>query len=349
MAVMTLRDRLKDIGMPRLIIVAFIAVILLGAVAEGLDMASLISDSLVRVGQNSLLAAAMMPCIMVGAGLNMGLAIGIVAGILAGLITVELNMTGWLGLLSAVALAAVFGAMVGALFGRVLNMVKGSEMLIGNYIGSSAVYLMCIFWFAAPFTNPTIIWPLGGAGVRTTVPLSDYYEKVLNRTFSFSIGGVNIPTGLFLFVLALCFLMYVFSRTRTGAMMRIVGSNPNFAAMSGIDTDRMRIIGVSMSTALAAAGIVVYAQSYGFFQTYEGPLTMAFTPMAAILLGGATMRSVKIRHAIIGSFLIQTLLTTALPVCNELIPGSNLSEVFRIIISNGIILYALSQSGGERR
>ena len=119
--------------------------------------------------------------------------------------------------------------------------------------------------------------------------------------------------------------------------------------MSGVNVNRARMIGIVLSTMLAALGIVVYAQSYGFYQTYEGPLTMAFTPMAAILLGGATMRSVKIRHAVIGTFLIQTLLTTALPVCNQLFPESNLSEVFRIIISNGIILYALSQAGGETR
>ncbi len=39
-------------------------------------------------------------------------------------------------------------------------------------------------------------------------------------------------------------------------------------------------------------------------------------------------------------------MTVALPVANELLPGSNLSEVLRIIISNGIILYALSKAKG---
>ena len=100
--------------------------------------------------------------------------------------------------------------------------------------------------------------------------------------------------------------------------------------MSGININRARIVGIgSLYGAIAALGINVYAQSYGFYQTYEGPLTMAFTPMAAILLGGATMKNVKIRHAIIRTFLIQTLLTTALPVCNQLFPDSNLSEVLR--------------------
>jgi simple sugar transport system permease protein len=279
----------------------------------------------------------------------MGLAIGIVCGILAGLISVQLGFAGWAGLAVAMIGALLVGALTGLAYGRLLNMIKGSEMLIGNYLGSAVVYLMCMFWFAAPFTNPTIIWPMGGTGVRTTVPISDYYEKLLNRFLAVNIGGVTIPTGLFLFVFAVCFLVYLFTRSRTGMMLRLVGNNPSYAAMSGINVNKARLIGISMSTMLAALGIVVYAQSYGFYQTYEGPLTMAFTPMAAILLGGATMKNVKIRHAIIGSFLIQILLTTALPVCNQLFPESNLSEVFRIIISNGIILYALSQAGGDKR
>ena len=39
-----------------------------------------------------------------------------------------------------------------------------------------------------------------------------------------------------------------------------------------------------------------------------------------------------------------------LPVVNQFIPESNLSEVMRLIISNGIILYALAQAkgGGSR-
>lgn len=340
---------IRDFGMPRIIIIAFIIVILIGAVLEGQNMATLITDSLVRVGQNMILALAMLPAILVGAGLNMGLAIGIVCGILAGLLSVQWGLGGWAGLLVAMSLAIAIGGVVGLGYGRLLNLVKGSEMLIGNYMGSSVVYMMCMFWFAAPFTNPTIIWPMGGTGVRTTVPVSDYYEKVLNRFLSFQIGDVTVPTGLFLFAFLACFVVFLFTRSRTGTILRVVGNNPAYAAMSGVNVNRARLIGISLSTMLGALGIVVYAQSYGFFQTYEGPLTMAFTPMAAILLGGATMRSVKIRHVIIGTFLIQVLLTTALPVCNQLFPESNLSEVFRIVISNGIILYALSQVGGGTR
>lgn len=344
-----IKTAVRRLGMPRIIIIAFIFVIFIGALLEGQDMAALFSDSLVRVGQNMILALAMLPCILVGAGLNMGLAIGIEGGLLAGMISIQMGVTGFAGFFIAIAFSILFGVIAGFFYGKLLNLVKGSEMLIGNYLGSAVVYLMCMFWFAAPFTNPTIIWPMGGEGVRTTVPVSDYYEKVLNQFLSFKILGVTIPTGLFLFCAIICVIVWLFTRSRTGMILRMVGNNANYAFMSGVNINRARLIGIMFSTILGAIGIVIYAQSYGFYQTYEGPLTMAFTPMAAILLGGASMHDVKIRHAVIGSFLIQTLLTIALPVCNQLVPNSNLSEVFRIIISNGIILYALSQAGGDQK
>lgn len=131
-------------------------------------MATLISDSLVRVGQNTILALAMLPCILVGAGLNMGLAIGIVCGLLGGLLSIQFGLMTWSGFMTAAVLSLVIGVFGGLVYGKLLNMVKGSEMLIGNYLGSSVVYLMCMFWFAAPFTNPTIIWPMGRA--RAFVP-----------------------------------------------------------------------------------------------------------------------------------------------------------------------------------
>ena len=52
---------------------------------------------------------------------------------------------------------------------------------------------------------------------------------------------------------------------------------------------------------------------------------------------------------LIGTFLFQGVLTLGMPVANVLVPGSTISETLRILISNGIILYALTKSGGASR
>lgn len=126
------------------------------------------------------------------------------------------------------------------------------------------------------------------------------------------------------------------------------GDNPRFAEASGISVNRSRIVGTILSTVLAAVGIVVYAQSFGFMQLYQAPLNMAFAPVAAALLGGASTSKIKISHVIVGTLLFQSLLTIALPVANVLLPEGNLSEVIRLIVSNGIILFALTQAGGGK-
>jgi len=52
---------------------------------------------------------------------------------------------------------------------------------------------------------------------------------------------------------------------------------------------------------------------------------------------------------LLGAFLFQGVLAVALPVANLILPEGNLSEVARIVISNGIILYALTKTGGNSR
>ena len=66
--------------------------------------------------------------------------------------------------------------------------------------------------------------------------------------------------------------------------------NEAFARASGIRVGRMRLLGTTLSTVLAAVGILVYAQGYGFMQLYNGPMQMGFTSVAAVLIGGATPR-----------------------------------------------------------
>ena len=105
-------------------------------------------------------------------------------------------------------------------------------------------------------------------------------------------------------------------------------------------------MGTAISTALAAMGIIVYAQSYGFLQLYNAPMMMGFHSVAAVLIGGASVNKAKISHVILGAFLFQGILAVALPVANKILPEGNLSEVLRIVISNGIILYALSKTKG---
>lgn len=335
-------------GVPRLIIGLFFILLCLLAMILGLSLPSQLSNTLVRLGMNGVLVLAMLPGIQCGISLNLGLPIGIIGGLIGGLLCIEFGMSGFTGLFFAIAVGLVIAAVTGWLYGLLLNRLKGSEMSVTTYVGFSVVSLMCIAWLVLPFKSPIMKWPLGN-GLRTTIGLQTSYRHVLNDFLSFEIFGITIPTGLLLFFALCCLLVWLFMRSKTGIAMSAAGANPRFAAATGINVDRMRIIGTTLSTMLAAVGIIVYGQSYGFMQLYQAPRQMGFLAASAILIGGATTSRAKISHVVIGTFLFQGVLTLGMPVANALVPQSTISETLRILISNGIILYALTKSGGANR
>ncbi|HIU15817.1 MAG TPA: ABC transporter permease [Candidatus Ventricola intestinavium] len=335
-------------GVPRLIIGLFFVLLCLLAMILGLSLPTQLSNTLVRLGMNGVLVLAMLPGIQCGISLNLGLPIGIIGGLIGGLLCIEFEMSGWLGFAFAIAVGLLISSVTGLLYGMLLNRLKGDEMSVTTYVGYSVVSLMCIAWLVLPFTSLVMKWPLGN-GLRTTIGLQSSYRHLLNDFLSFKVMGVTIPTGLLLFFALCCYLMWLFMRSKTGIAMSAAGANPRFAAATGINVDRMRIIGTMLSTMLAAVGIIVYGQSYGFMQLYQAPRQMGFLAASAILIGGATTSRARISHVIIGTFLFQGVLTLGMPVANALVPQSTISETLRILISNGIILYALTKSGGATR
>lgn len=334
----------EAIGLPRLIISAFVLSLFVVAMIMRMDLAILLGDSLVRIGMNGLLVLAMLPTLACGAGLNFGLPLGVICGLIGAVISMDMNLTGFTGFAAALAFGAPLAAIAGYLYALLLERVRGQEMMVGTYVGFSIVSGMCIFWLMAPFRNPSMIFAIGGQGLRYTLTLGDYYAKILNEFLSFRLFGAVIPTGLLLFFAAFCFLMHLFLRSRTGMAMTAAGANPRFAAAAGVNVRAMRSAGIVLSTVLASIGIVVYAQSYGFLQLYTAPLYAAFPAVAAVLIGGATLQKATIGHVVIGTILFQTLLTTALPVTQTVLSGADISEIARMIISNGMILYALTRA-----
>ena len=157
-----------------------------------------------------------------------------------------------------------------------------------------------------------------------------------------------LSTYYILMSMLLALAMWAFLHTKTGTAMTAVGSNPSFAKAAGVSIDKMRLISVVLSTWLGAVGILVYEQGFGFIQIYTAPLKMAFPAVAAILIGGASVNKASIANVIIGTFLYQGLVTMTPTVINSLI-HLDISEIIRIIVSNGMIVYALTRKMGGKK
>jgi len=339
---MRLPSFVREMGFPRLAIALFLLVLFTVAVLTHMDLRGLVSDSIVRVGRNGILVLALLPAIQGGIGLNFGLPIGIICGLVGAVISLNAGVHGIAGILLAAAIGIALAVPAGAAYGWLLNRTREQEMMVGTYLGFATVSMMSVFWLLAPFQNPTLVWAIGGRGLRTTLSLGGIYDKVLDRWLAFSIGGIGIPTGTLLVFAALCFLVWLFFRTRMGITIAAARSNQRFARAAGISDARTRVQAAIFSTVLAAVGIVVFSQSYGFVQLYTAPLLMAFPAIACILIGGASVTRATIAHVVVGTLLFQSILTVALPVTSQVIEG-DISETARLIIQNGMILYALTR------
>lgn len=339
-----INDFIKNAGWPRIIIALFLLSMYVISPFIGLDLGAAIGDTVVRFGMNAVLVLSLIPMIQAGTGLNFGMPLGIEAGLLGAVVSIELGLHGIIGVFGAMICALPFALVFGYLYGHILNKVKGGEMMIATYIGFSSVALMCIMWLILPFKSQDMIWAYGGEGLRTTISVENYWHKAFEKALA--IHSEYLPVGEIIFFVILAFLIWIFFRTRSGLAMKAVGNNEKFANATGINIDKVRIQSVVMSTVLAAIGIIIYEQSFGFVQLYLAPFYMAFPAIAAILIGGGSVSRANIVNVVVGTFLFQGILTMTPSVVNGIIK-TDMSETIRIIVSNGMILYALTRKGGK--
>ncbi len=338
-----LQEFITDFGWPRIIIALFLIALFVAAPFVGVKLGPSFTDVFNRFGQNAVMVLALVPMVQAGCGLNFGLPVGIVAGLLGALITMQIGLTGFTGFVVSIVFTVFFGSLFGWFYAALLNRVKGEEMTISMYIGFSIVMLFSILWLVLPFTKPTLVMGYAGEGLRRSISLENYWRHVLNdNVLTIKIGSVIFPTGLILFVALCAFFMFVFMRTKTGTAMTAVGSNPDYARASGVSINKMRTSATIISTVFGGIGILVYQQSFGFVQVYDAPLFMAFPAISALLIGGASVNKASIVNVIIGTLLFQGMLTMTPSVINSMLQ-TDMSEVIRIIVSNGMIIYALTR------
>jgi simple sugar transport system permease protein len=340
----SLAKAVNSIGLPLIIIGVFCAIVLIWSFIVGLPMKQTFSDALGRFGMWGLFVLSMIPSIQAGMGPNFALPIGIECGLLGLVFMMNMGLLGIPLLLAASALAIAIAVVVGYFYGRFLNAIKGSEMSIATYVGFSICAVMSLVWYGAPFRHPNMGWMLG-QGLRQNMATTEFgIRELLDKLWTREMFGIKIPTGTISVVFVFCVLMWLFFRSKTGVAISAGGSNPEFALASGLDHNRNRIIANILTTVLAALGMIMYTQSYGFVQIYDAPMYWAFPAVAAILIGGATVSKAKVRHVIIGTFLYQLLMTSSMPLANEVFSVTILSDIMRQIIQNGVILYALTQA-----
>lgn len=326
-------------ALPQIVIGSFLMLLFIIAAALNYNMAELISGSLIKFAMNGIFVLALIPMINAGVGLNFGSSVGITAGLIGMCMAIQFRLNGITGFLAAVIISIPIAIVFGFLYGRILNRVKGKEDIAAIFIGFAFIPLMNFFWTVAPFSNREMLYPIGGSGLRPKISLENYFVKVLDHLFIVKIGTIEAPLGLLFFYAVIALIIVAFFKTKKGKALIAIGSNEDFCKLSGLGINSNRIVGVILSTVLAGIGICVYAQSYGFVELYGGPGAFAFPAVSAILVGGCTGKRATVFQAILGTYLYQTIFLLSAPIANTLLVPQ-MAEIVRMIITNGIILYA---------
>ena len=157
-----------------------------------------------RLSRNAFIVLALILPIVAGMGINFAVTIGAMAAQIAALWVIEWNVAGRFGSLAAFAAAMVMtvpiAAFFGFLIGKLLNKMKGQEMIGGlilGYFASGLYQLLFLFIFGnlIPLNAPGLVIK-GSTGVANTIDLST------ERGFKYALDDlwrVDFGTGLYVF------------------------------------------------------------------------------------------------------------------------------------------------------
>lgn len=149
---------------------------------------------------------------------------------------------------------------------------------------------------------------------------------------------IKAPLITWIVITALCFLTNFILKSKLGQDFKAIGQNQHIASVAGIHVDKTRMVAVILSTVFAAWGQIIFLQNMGTINTYGSHMQVGMFAVAAILIGGATVKKATISQAIIGTILLHSIFIVS-PTAGKVIFGdnANIGEFFRSAVVYGVI------------
>lgn len=154
--------------------------------------------------------------------------------------------------------------------------------------------------------------------------------------------GIQFPVVTGVLIGAAVAFNLLITRTKLGQEFMTVSSNQQDSKESNINSSKVRITAIVISTILASWGQIIFTQNTGVLMTY-GSHYIGTISVLCLIVGGASLKRATVKQALIGVLLVQGFLLTSLPAIDEMFNG-NVSEILRVIIMNGAFLYAFTMT-----
>ena len=350
----TIAHKLSRLIATNIVPIIFIFISAVGIPLSGFSTTFLVQELLIRIGRNCFLILSLLIPIMAGMGLNFGMVLGAMAGQIGLILITDWAIVGIPGIILAMIIGTPIAVALGVLCGRVLNRAKGQEMVTSYILGFfiNGIYQLIVLYFMGsliPMTNPALALSRG-YGVRNSISLSGIASTldrlIPARIDSFTVGAfhlqnINVPVVTYLVIIAFCFFIVWFRRSKLGQDMRAMGQDIAVADSAGIPVNRTRIIAIVISTVLACYGQIIYLQNIGTLNTYNSHDQAGMFSIAALLIGGASVSRAGIGNVFLGVILFHLMFIVAPNAGRNLIGDAMIGEYFRVFVSYGIIAIAL--------
>lgn len=326
------------------VVIIFLAITVAAVKPSGLSITYIVQEMLTRLGRNCFLVFALLLPIYAGMGLNFGMTLGAMAGQIGLIFAINYNIMGVAGIAFAALVGTPIAVLMGWICGVVLNKAKGREMVTGYILAYfvNGIYQFVVLYLMGviiPIRNPAILLSRG-YGIRNTLNL-DIVRQSLDNLLMLRLGPLGLPMATYLVIAVLCLFVVWFKRTKLGQDMRAVGYHMAVADMAGIAVDRTRIIAIIISTVLAGFGQIIFLQNMGNMATYNAHDQTSFFAVAAILVGGASVKKATIPNVLIGVVLLHLLFVVSPRAGQNLFNSAMIGEYFRQFIGYGVIALSL--------
>ena len=166
----------REFARNNVVTIMFIVVCAVCMVFSGYTPSYVMYELFGRLSRNAFIVLALIIPIVAGMGINFAITIGAMAAQIACILVLEWGLQGFGSFLAAAALTVPMAALFGFGIGKILNKMKGQEMIGGmilGYFANGLYQLLCLFIFdnIIPINNPNLTIK-GSSGIANTIDLS---------------------------------------------------------------------------------------------------------------------------------------------------------------------------------
>lgn len=170
------KNKLREIARNNIVTIMFIVLCIICAGFSGYTPSYIMYELFGRLSRNMFIVLALIIPIIAGMGINFAITIGAMAAQISCLFVLEWGVPGIAGLGLAALMTVPLGTVFGWLVGKMLNKMKGQEMIgsmIIGYFATGLYQLLFLFIFDTiiPIKNPDLTIK-GAKGIANTMDLS---------------------------------------------------------------------------------------------------------------------------------------------------------------------------------